>query len=291
MGDRETRRAAQETIRADARARWDKLGIAARRGLGVGLLVTFLGGLLALVDSQVARADMWPWLVTVYTVLGVAGAVLAWACKALPVGWLVAAMWEGRDRTPGASWLVRPSREDPDSWIDERMISQALAHLGITPLDRFFKAGGELVYIVPARLDGDGTYAQVRLPMGVTAEMVAAKRNTLAANLGRASLETWPTKGDEDGILDLWVADKGKLRAGAGQWPLLHDGTVDVFEGVPIGKSQRGTVILAPLFECNYLGGGRPGQGKTNFADRMRVLGADHPTTRTVRKNLRRARD
>jgi hypothetical protein len=34
---------------------------------------------------------------------------------------------------------------DADSWIDERMISQALAHLGIGPLDRFFNLAGELV--------------------------------------------------------------------------------------------------------------------------------------------------
>jgi S-DNA-T family DNA segregation ATPase FtsK/SpoIIIE len=49
------------------------------------------------------------------------------------------------------------------------MISQALAHLGIAPLDKFLKAGGALTYSVPARVDGDGTYAQIRLPMGVTA--------------------------------------------------------------------------------------------------------------------------
>jgi S-DNA-T family DNA segregation ATPase FtsK/SpoIIIE len=169
--------------------------------------------------------------------------------------------------------LRSASREDADSWIDERMISQALAHLGIAPLDRFFKNGGELVYTVPARVDGDGTYAQIRLPMGVTAEMVAAKRPTLAANLGRASLETWPTKGDEDGILDLWAADKGKLGAGAGPWPLLHDGTVDVFEGVPLGKTQRGAVINAPIVESNYLIGGRPGQGKSAVM-RTLLLGA-----------------
>jgi DNA segregation ATPase FtsK/SpoIIIE, S-DNA-T family len=272
-GDQEARRAAQETIRADAQARWAKFGIAAHR-IAVGvLLVALLAGVLALVDSHVARADMWPWLATVYTVLGVLGIVLTWVLKTVPIGWLIAAVWEGRDRTPGAGWLVRPSREDADSWIDERMISQALAHLGIAPLDRFFKAGGELVYSVPARVDGDGTYAQIRLPMGVTAEMVAAKRATLAANLGRAGLETWPTKGDEDGILDLWVADKGKLGAGAGPWPLLHDGTVNVFEGVPLGKSQRGAVIYAPLFEANYLIGGRPGQGKSS-AMRTLLLGA-----------------
>jgi S-DNA-T family DNA segregation ATPase FtsK/SpoIIIE len=60
-------------------------------------------------------------------------------------------------------------------------------------------------------VDGDGTYAQVRLPLGVTADIVADRRARLAANLGRAKLETWPTEGAEAGQLDLWVADKGKL--------------------------------------------------------------------------------
>jgi S-DNA-T family DNA segregation ATPase FtsK/SpoIIIE len=191
----------------------------------------------------------------------------------LPAVWVLASAFEGRDRTPGAGWLVRPDRDDADSWIDERMISKALAHLGVSPLNRFFKDGGALVYTVPARKDGDGTYAQVRLPLQVTADMVAARRSTLAANLGRASLETWPTKGDEDGILDLWVADKGVLRGGAGAWPLVADGQVDVFEGVPFGLSQRGLVINAPLIGVNWLIGGRPGQGKS-AALRTLLLGA-----------------
>jgi S-DNA-T family DNA segregation ATPase FtsK/SpoIIIE len=272
-GDSEARRTAQELIRADARARWAKIGIVAHR-ITVGVLfAAFLGGVLALIDARAARVDMWPWLATVYTVLGVVGAVLPWLLKAVPVGWLVAAIWEGRDRTPGAGWLVRPSRDDADSWVDERMISQALAHLGLSPLDRFFKAGGELVYTVPARVDGEGTYAQVRLPMGATADMVAAKRTTLAANLGRATLETWPTQGEEAGILELWIADKGKLGGGAGPWPLLHEGTVDVFEGVPIGKTQRGQLIYGHFFERNWIVGGRPGQGKTALV-RILVLGA-----------------
>jgi S-DNA-T family DNA segregation ATPase FtsK/SpoIIIE len=269
-GDQQARRTAQETIRADAQARWAKIGRVLHRTLAGGLLLAFLAGVLALIDSQVPQADMWPWLADIYTVLGALAAVGLGVLKAAPLGWLAAAIWEGRDRTPGASWLIRPDRDDADSWIDERMISQALAHLGIAPLDRFFKNGGELVYTVPARVDGDGTYAQIRLPMGVTAGMVAAKGKPLAANLGRAALEVWATEGEEAGILDLWVADKGRLGKGAGQWPLLHEGSVDAFEGVPIGRSQRGVIIIAPLFECNYLAGGKPGQGKTNFA---RVLG------------------
>ena len=272
-GDQQARRTAQETLRVDAHARWAKIGRALHRTLAGSLLMAFLAGVLALVDSQVPRAEMWPWLATVYTVLGVLAAVGVGVLKAAPLGWLIAAIWEGRDKTPGASWLVQPSREDADSWIDERMISQALAHLGISPLDRFFKNGGELTYTVPARVDGKGTFAQIRLPMGVTAEMVAAKRKTLAANLGRAALETWPTQGDEAGILDLWIADKGRLGGGAGQWPLLHEGSVDVFQGVPIGKTQRGQIIYGLFFERNWLVGGRPGQGKTSLV-RILVLGA-----------------
>lgn len=272
-GDVEARRTSQELIRTNARIRWAKIGLAAHRVSTAALLVMFLGGVLALIDAHVARSEMWPWLAEVYTVLGIIGVVLIWLLKAVPVGWLVAAIWEGRDHTPGTGWLVRPNRDNVDSWVDERMISQALAHLGITPLDRFFKNGGELVYTTPARVDGEGTYAQIRLPMGTTADMVAAKRTTLAANLGRATLETWPTQGPEAGILDLWIADKGRLGGGAGPWPLLHEGTVDVFQGVPIGKTQRGQVIYGQFFERNWIVGGRPGQGKTALV-RILVLGA-----------------
>ncbi|WP_336158577.1 hypothetical protein [Amycolatopsis sp. VC5-11] len=276
-GDAEARRAAQELIRSDATARWAKLGIVLRR-LAITLRVAApVAAALWLLDSVMDRADMWPWLANVYTgaeaVRSAFATVVPLLLVLLPLVAVVAAAFEGRDRTPGAGWLVRPDRDDADSWIDERMISKALAHLGISPLDRFYRDGGELVYTVAARKDGDGTFAQVRLPLGVTADMVAARRSKLAANLGRASLETWPTKGDEDGILDLWIADKGVLGGGAGAWPLVHEGQVDVFEGVPFGLSQRGLVINAPLLGVNWLIGGRPGQGKS-AALRTLLLGA-----------------
>ncbi|MBB4683963.1 FtsK/SpoIIIE domain-containing protein [Amycolatopsis jiangsuensis] len=276
-GDGEARRTAQELIRSDATARWAKVGIALRRCAMTLRVAAPVAALLWLVDSVMTRSDMWPWLAEVYADLTAVWSALTVAIPVVlvlaPTAWAVAAAFEGRDRTPGASWLVRPDREDADSWIDERMISKALAHLGIAPLDRFYKDGGDLVYTVVARKDGDGTFAQIRLPLGVTADMVAARRSKLAANLGRASLETWPTKGDEDGLLDLWVADKGVLQGGAGAWPLVHEGQVDIFEGVPFGLSQRGRVINAPLVGVNWLIGGRPGQGKS-AALRTLLLGA-----------------
>lgn len=277
-GDSEARRAAQELIRSDAKARWAKLGIALRR---IAVTVRFLGPvalLLWAVDSLLDRAQMWDWLSGLYGVLDTVWAVLTTVVPVLlivaPLVWLVAAAFEGRDKTPGAGWLVRPDRDDADSWIDERLVAKALAHLGIAPLGRFFKDGGELAFTVLPRRDGDGTYAQVRLPaVGVTAEMVADRRDRLAANLGRAKLETWPTEGEEAGVLDLWIADKGKLGGGAGDWPLLHDGEVDLFDGVPFGLTQRGLIVNAPLIEANWLIGGRPGQGKTS-ALRTLLLGA-----------------
>jgi S-DNA-T family DNA segregation ATPase FtsK/SpoIIIE len=275
-GDAEARRKAQEMIRADSRARWSRLGMVAERTWkGAGLAGALVLGLW-LIDSMMTRAEMWPWLAGLYGVIewawSVAKTIAPVVAVAAPAGWLVATAYEGRDKAPGAGFLVRPDRDDADSWVDERMISQALAHLGISPLDKFFKNGGELVYTVPARLDGNGTYAQVRLPMGVTADMVADRRDRLAANLGRAKLETWPTEGSEAGQLDLWIADKGRLGRGAGPWPLLTDGQTDMFDGVPFGRSQRGQLLNAPILERNYLIGGRPGQGKTS-AGRTLCLG------------------
>lgn len=276
-GDREARREAQELIRADAKARWAKLGIALQRTAITVRLLAPVALLLWAIDSLMDRSSMWDWLASVYTVLDTVWAVLTTVVPVLlvvsPVVWVVAAAFEGRDKTPGAGWLVHPDRADADTWVDERMISQALAHLGIAPLNQFFKDGGQLAYTVSARRDGDGTYAQIRLPLGVTADMVADRGDRLAANLGRAKLETWPTEGEEAGILDLFVADKGKLGGGAGDWPLLHDGQVDLFDGVPFGLTQRGVVIDAPLIEANWLIGGRPGQGKTS-AMRTLLLGA-----------------
>ena len=281
-GDTEARRVAQELIRADAKARWARVGIVLRRFVIALRVAAPVTAVLWLVDAFLDRADMWPWLASVYTGVGAVWTVLTAAVPVAlmcaPVVWVIAVAFEGRDRNPGVGWLIQPDRDDTDSWVDERMISRALAHLGISPLNKFFKDGGELTYTVPARKDGDGTFAQVRLPLGVTADMVAGQRPKLAANLGRSGLETWPTKGAEDGILDLWVADKGTLSGGAGPWPLLDEnaadsGRVDVFAGVPFGLSQRGLVVNAPLIGASWLIGGRPGQGKTS-ALRTLLLGA-----------------
>ncbi|MGH3565332.1 MAG: hypothetical protein ACRDRH_04740 [Pseudonocardia sp.] len=88
--------------------------------------------------------------------------------------------------------------------------------------------------------DEDRRVAVIVAVRGGTKSTGRLPRDRLTANLGRGKLETWPTEGTEAGQLDLWVADKGTLGRGAGPWPLLHDGEVDIFDGVPFGRSHRG---------------------------------------------------
>jgi DNA segregation ATPase FtsK/SpoIIIE, S-DNA-T family len=72
------------------------------------------------------------------------------------------------------------------------MVTVALATLNIAPLNRFLKDGGQLVCTIPARRDGNGTAVQPRMPLGTKASDVIARKELLAANLGRLEVETSP---------------------------------------------------------------------------------------------------
>lgn len=209
--------------------------------------------------------------------------LIRWVLIALSVAWtplliatpfavILAAWAEGRRRTARPTWLAT-SAEPADVPIDESTIAEALKALRISQISDHLKQGLPLQYLTPARRDGRGTYAQVRLPAGVTADRVSRRRDDLATGLHRLSKEVFPTTGTEAGILDLWVADKGALEQGAGDFPLLDDGLVDVFQGVPFGRTLRGDPITAPLMERNTLVGGMPGQGKSSAARNL-VIGA-----------------
>lgn len=217
------------------------------------------------------------WWAGVGAVLGAVTTAVRWLLEVAPVlavPVLAVLAWrEGVRHATAPGWLLAPSERAGELHVDERTVSIALAHLRIPAIDAYVKAGGVLEYPVPVHRDGAGVAGRVRVPMGTTAEEVAARRPRAAANLQRATLEVWLTVGDQAGLLDFWIADPGQLSASAGDWPLLHEGEGDVFAGVPIGRAQRGTVIETPLFESNWLIGGRPGQGKS-AAMRTLLLGA-----------------
>lgn len=280
-------RAALEKARDNRQARLLRLplmlGACVALTVGIVAVVWFLllcGAILVWAfDGGSTWDSWWAGVAVFWDTVGTWGRrLIAWALWAAGPCIVWAAWAEGKRRGAAPRWLVTDDeRAEMDSHIDERMISLALANLGISALTKFFADGGHLTYLQWPRVDGEGTYAKVRLCPGVTAAEIAAEkpRRKLAGNLSRSTLETWPTTSETDGenVLELWVADKGVLSKGAGPWPLLGDGTVDAFEGVPIGLSQRGDVLTAPLFETNWLLGGRPGQGKSACM-RCLLLGA-----------------
>jgi S-DNA-T family DNA segregation ATPase FtsK/SpoIIIE len=253
-----------------------KAGIGSLAGL---VVIVLLVGLFVQLSGKGAFTDV------IGGVMGALGWIftaiaVAWTpfLMALPAGIVFAAWREGRRRGTAPSWLRTASEADMDTTIDETTIARALAALRIPQVTAYLKEGLPLQYLTPARVDGRGTHAVLRLPAGVTAEKIARRRGDLATGLHRLSKEVWPTTGSEEGILDLWVADKGALAEGAGAYPLLTEGTVDVFKGVPFGKTLRGAPIMAPLMERNTICGGMPGQGKSAAARNIMAGAALDPT-------------
>jgi S-DNA-T family DNA segregation ATPase FtsK/SpoIIIE len=216
-------------------------------------------------------------------------AVIRWVLTALAIAWtpllmslpfwlVLAAYREGRRLGNAPRWLNTSAEADMDVSIDETTIARALEALRIPQINAYLKQGLPMQFLTPARVDGRGTHAVLRLPAGVTAEKIARRRADLATGLHRLAKEVWPTTGTEAGILDLWVADKGALAEGAGTYPLLEDGAVDVFKGAPFGRTLRGTPISAPLIERNTITGGQPGQGKSSAARCIMIGAALDPT-------------
>lgn len=195
---------------------------------------------------------------------------------ALLVLWHIGRTAAGTPLAPG--WLQTSADDDADVTIDETTIARALEALRIPQVRDHLKAGLPLQYLTTCRQEGRGTYAQIRLPAGVTAEKIARRRGDLATGLYRQAKEVWPSTGGEAGILELWVADKGALAEGAGPYPLLESGVTDVFRGVPFGRSLRGDPVVAPLMERNTIIGGIPGQGKSSAARVLMVGAALDPT-------------
>ncbi|GAA3632832.1 cell division protein FtsK [Kineosporia mesophila] len=284
LSEWETRAEAFRNARHRRTMDWIAAPFVLAKGLIVGTFSLFfflLGlGILLACARRDAGALLGP-IVAFLAVVNVLAIVVtvAWTPLVVAFPWIVvAALWnEGRRRSPMPSWLATASEADVDVAIDERTIAQALLALRIPQITAALKVA-PLQFITPARRDGRGTHAVVRLPAGVTAEQVATKRAQLAGGLYRQAKEVWPTTGAEAGILDLWAADKGALADGAGEYPLLSEGKCDVFKGVPFGKTLRGEPVVAPIMERNTIGGGMPGQGKSSAARDVFAGAALDPT-------------
>ena len=124
--------------------------------------------------------------------------------------------WPGCGRSAAAPaacprWAAPTgARVDPTVIITPGGVAAALAHLGIPAMNRAVKDGWQVEFATPpVRVNRRGYQTMFSLPMGVTPEMIADKRDVLARNLVRAPLEVWPAAAERAGYVDLWVADPG----------------------------------------------------------------------------------
>jgi DNA segregation ATPase FtsK/SpoIIIE, S-DNA-T family len=247
------------------------------------LLLWLTGGLLGLgAVLAVAHSDL-TWVLAPLNAVVQAVAWLAWLVDTVWRPVLVtlavlgvAGVWQvGRlsGRVPGWAAPAR-ARVDATVVITPGGIAARGDHLGVPALTRAIKDGWQVEFSTPPVRVNRRSYQTVfSLPMGVTPEMIADKRDVLARNLVRAPLEVWPATAEHAGYVDLWVADPGSTERAAPPCPLLKDGRADVFDGVPVGVSQRGDVITLALPGANLVYRGLMGQGKSNAA-RVTLLGA-----------------
>jgi S-DNA-T family DNA segregation ATPase FtsK/SpoIIIE len=178
------------------------------------------------------------------------------------------------------SWSVAGKDDDGDAGIviTADTIVLALQHLTrISALQQAFKNDWKPVFHLLPVKDGRGYSAVFSLPLGVTAEMIADQRPVLARNVHREEVEVWPSDAAKAGIgpagtVSVWIADRGVLGKPAPEYPLLHEGTADVFAGVPGGITPRGESTDIPVAGNNFVAGGQQGQGKSN-ACRVIMLG------------------
>jgi S-DNA-T family DNA segregation ATPase FtsK/SpoIIIE len=122
--------------------------------------------------------------------------------------------------------------------------------------------------------DGPGHLAVVDLPYGVEAADVIARRGRLASGLRLPLDQVWPEPAPgHTGRLALWVGHEPASQMRQPPWPLLREGTVDLFKPFPFATTPRLDTVAAQLMFRNWLFGGQPGSGKT-FALRLLVLAA-----------------
>ena len=174
----------------------------------------------------------------------------------------------------GNGWLAAKKGDGTDAGlvVTADTVTLALRNLPIPALSKAFKDGWMPTFVTLPVREGRGYATVFSLPLGVTPEMIADRRAILARNVHRDEVEVWPTAHDRPGHMATWVADPGVLSKTAPEYPLLHEGTADVFAGVPGGVSPRGDEILIPVNASNIVVGGQMGMGKSN-AVRVIMLG------------------
>jgi len=248
---------------------------------GLVMVLAFIGCLLAAAERNIAEVAV-PFTTAAHVVeVVIIVFSVAWGPFVLAAPWVAvgALWWTGRGYARAAGWTTagKTAEQDGGIIVTADTIVLALQHLRIPELKKAAREGWKpSFHTLPVR-DGRGYSAVFSLPLGVTAEMIADQRTVLARNVHRAEVEVWPSDAEKAGAgpagtVAVWIADSGVLSKAAPEYPLMHEGTADVFRGVPGGISPRGDGLDIPIVGNNFVVGGQMGQGKSN-ACRVVMLG------------------
>ena len=230
------------------------------------VLTAMYGGLAGfLAPWRFAAVSAW----TVFTVIRVAWSALPYALPPAALGWFWHLGRTATDLAPAWSLAAKEAAKDRGLIVTADGITLALLHTPVPDLRAAFKKGWKPQFHTTPVKDGEGYFSVFSLPMGVTPDMLADKVGIFARNLYRAKTEVWPADAERGGLapagyVSMWVANPGVLDRPAPEYPLMHEGAADVFEGVPGGVTARGDQTTIPVTANNLVAGGQMGQGKSN---------------------------
>jgi S-DNA-T family DNA segregation ATPase FtsK/SpoIIIE len=203
----------------------------------------------------------------VLTGLALIGVLLLWWLTPWWVLWtlltiVVAGLgYIGRPRN-GKPLILPATTSTGDTPLTNSLVLEALCSLGIPKMTRPDQI--ELLY--PVKPSRAGYHIDLILPRGVTAISVMEKRRELSSALQRGIGTVWPSVGERhEGHLVLFVSHQDMSRAKQKPWPLLRQGSVNVFLPVPMFTDQRGEWVNLRLATTCGLIGAVPRMGKTFF--------------------------
>ncbi len=174
--------------------------------------------------------------------------------------------------------LIMPATMPPgeDTPLTADVVREALCSLGIAKMTK----PEDIQLLYPVRPTRAGYVIDITLPRGVTATEVMTRREKLSSGLQRGIGTVWPSVGDRhEGHLVLFISHVDMGRAKQKPWPLLKDGSVNVFKPVPMFTDQRGEWVELTIATTSGVVGAVPRMGKTYFLRELALVAALDPRT------------
>lgn len=166
--------------------------------------------------------------------------------------------------------------------LTSTIVLRGLDSIGNAKISAAIKKGGDmdgLRFTAEIARSGPGYESHLDLPYGVVPEDVMEKREALASGLRRKLGCVWPSgdPNEHQGRMILYVGDRPMNETKKPAWPLLHDGTVDLFKPVVFGNDERMRNIKVTLMFASVVIGSIPRMGKTFLLRLLLLIAALDP--------------